>query len=413
MAIRSEPGAKNIVLGTVTDKLGRPLANLVVHAYDRDMRGEELLGECVTDRDGRYRIPWSHDQLSGRGKGEADLAIKVVTREQKHLLFASSVDEIRFNASPREQIDVTIATAVTPDVVEYDHIVKQVTFLAGAVAIADLQESREHRDLTFLSRETDIPANKIAHVVVAHRLHAESKIDAAFFYALLRKNTLLKGDLTKPTQTRLSVGIHTDVRPLLYDAALVDEQAIRRDVAAAVKEAIVAGTVQRGLDEDLVQLRGFRTEAEDFNRKQHPEKLLHVVSQFLLDDKLGEIARLFEANKDNPAAFLAQLDSQPFRPSDAKATKAAASLSVDHLRGLGKREKTHSTAAFTADMRGEKKPVLKHHDAIRAFLSEHEDFDLLRDNVATYTKDRPLAGDAHAIKEELKSVQRVFKLVPH
>ena len=69
MAIRSETGAENVVLGKVADKLGRPLANLVVQAYDRDMRSEDLLGECVTDRDGRYRIAWSHEQLNGRGDG--------------------------------------------------------------------------------------------------------------------------------------------------------------------------------------------------------------------------------------------------------------------------------------------------------------------------------------------------------
>jgi 5-hydroxyisourate hydrolase-like protein (transthyretin family) len=82
MATATETRAENIVLGTVTDKLGRPLSNLVVHVYDRDMRSEQLLGECVTDRDGRYRIAWSHGQLSGRGKGSADIAIKVVTREK-------------------------------------------------------------------------------------------------------------------------------------------------------------------------------------------------------------------------------------------------------------------------------------------------------------------------------------------
>jgi hypothetical protein len=414
MATSTETRAENIVVGTVTDKLGRPLSNLVVHVYDRDMRDEQLLGECVTDRDGRYRIGWSHGQLSGRGKGSADIAIKVVTHEKKHLLFSSGVDDIRFNASPREQIDVTIATAMTPDVVEFDHIVQQVTFLAGAVAIADLQESRRYRDLTFLAQEAAIPADKIAHVVVAHRLHAESKIDAAFFYALLRKNTLLKSDLTKPAEIRLSVGIDTDTRPLLYDAALVDEQTIRRDVAAAVKDAIVSDQVQRGLDEDVKRLRAFRSEAEEYNRTQRPEKLLRVVSQFLLEDKLDEMAKLFEENKDNPAAFLGKLDSLSVAASDATIAGAHASPSMDDLQGLGKTEKVQPTAAFVAEMRGEKKPVLKQHEAISDFLLKHGDFDLARDNVATFLKHNPLTGgDTNAVTEELKSVQRVFKLVPH
>ena len=56
MAIRSESSRDNLVLGTVTEKLGRPLSNLVVQAYDRGLRSEKLLGECVTGRDGKYEI---------------------------------------------------------------------------------------------------------------------------------------------------------------------------------------------------------------------------------------------------------------------------------------------------------------------------------------------------------------------
>jgi len=190
MANQIKKQTPNLILGRVVDKLNRPLANLTVQAYDRDMRSEELLGECITDREGRYEITWLHSQLSGRGKKEADIAIKVFTREKKTLLFASDVDSVRFNASPREEINITIEMAIKPEVVEYDHILKEVGFLANKVAITDLQENKEHRDITFLSKEAEVPAEKIEYLVVAHRLQAESKIGADFFYALLRKNTL-------------------------------------------------------------------------------------------------------------------------------------------------------------------------------------------------------------------------------
>ena len=134
----------------------------------------------------------------------------------------------------------------------------------------------------------------------------------------------------------------------------------------------------------------------------------------MLEDKLDEMAKLFEENKDNPAAFLGKLDSLSVAASDATTTGAHASLSVDDLRGLGKTEKVQPTAAFVAEMRGERKPVLKQHEAISDFLSKHGDFDLARDNVATFLKHNPLTGgDTNAVTEELKSVQRVFKLVPH
>ena len=303
---------------------------------------------------------------------------------------------------------------MTPDVVEFDHIVKQVTFLAGEVKIADLQESKQHRDLTFLTRETEIPADKIAprggRASPARRVEDRRGV----LLCVLRKNTLLKSDLTKPAETRLSVGIQTETRPLLYDAALVDEKIIRRDVAAAVKDGIVSDQVQRGLDEDLKRLRASAARRRSTTATSGPEKLLRYVSQFLLEGKLGEMAKLFEENKDNPAAFLGKLGSLSVAASDKAATGARASLSVADLRGLGKTDKVNPTAAFAAEMRGKKKPVLKQHEAISDFLSKHGDFDLARDNVATYLKHNPLtSGDTKAVTEELKSVQRVFKLVPH
>ncbi|HLE86871.1 MAG TPA: hypothetical protein VI727_04355 [Candidatus Brocadiaceae bacterium] len=46
MAKQIEIKKENLVLGRVVDRLNRPLANLIVQAYDRDMRSEELLGKC-------------------------------------------------------------------------------------------------------------------------------------------------------------------------------------------------------------------------------------------------------------------------------------------------------------------------------------------------------------------------------
>ena len=56
----------NVVLGTVTNRQGRALANLIVKIYDRDMRSEEVLGETVTNKDGKYEVNWQHEQLKGR-----------------------------------------------------------------------------------------------------------------------------------------------------------------------------------------------------------------------------------------------------------------------------------------------------------------------------------------------------------
>ena|SRR3989304_10348330 len=188
MATTTKPQKLNTVFGKITDANGNPLTNLKVEIYDVDMREWQALANTFTNKEGKYELKWTHDQLSGRGKKEADIAAKIFTKETGTELYKSSIDEVRFDASPREEINITITTAIKPELVEYDYILNQVTCFAGNVAIIDLQESKEHRDITFLSKEAEIPAGKIEHLVVAHRLQAESKIDAAFFYALLRKN---------------------------------------------------------------------------------------------------------------------------------------------------------------------------------------------------------------------------------
>ena len=86
MSIQPPTPKTNLVYGQVTDKINQPLANLIVQAYDRDMRSEELLGETVTDKNGKYEISWSANQLTGRERKEADIAIKLLTKEKKTLL---------------------------------------------------------------------------------------------------------------------------------------------------------------------------------------------------------------------------------------------------------------------------------------------------------------------------------------
>ncbi|MEN6376361.1 MAG: hypothetical protein ABFD75_16485, partial [Smithella sp.] len=476
MAKQIEDKKENLVFGRVVDRRNRPLANLLVQAYDRDMRSEELLGECSTNRDGKYEIEWSSSQLSGKERGTADIAVKVLTREKKTPLFASDMDAVRFNASPREEINITIETAIQPEVVEYDYILKQVTYLADRVAVAELQEGKENRDITFLSRETEIPAEKIEHLVVAHRLQAESKIDVAFFYALLRKNTILKNDFIQSLHARLVIDINADIQTLLYDASLTDVKIIQRDVQAAVKEMIISAQVAKEWKRNVELLQQYRTKAEEYYKNEHRRKVLNIVSRFVLENKINEMGKIFEENKNDPNAFLKIITDESFFQSDVKAAQAKTSFALgellgfdDHIIGqisesqkikkpddikklaklnkaawkkeltgaankidlagkplnkklidlhassiVRKMEKAYPTMAFTAQLEREKKPVLENQKEITAFLSKHEDFDLRRHNISAYLKDKKLPSkESEAIREELKSVQRIFKLVPH
>ena len=467
----------HLVFGRVTNAQNRPIPGLLVYAYDRDMRSEELLGEAVTDRDGKYEIQWGSGQPDTQGKRTADIALKVITRERQTVLHASDVDNIRFNAGPREEINVVIRQAIQPEVVEYDFILREVGFLRGEVAVADLQENEQHRDLTFLSKEAEIAFEKIEHLVVAHRLQAASEIEAAFFYALLRKNTLLKNDWSASIRVRLRIGLDTAILPLLYDAALTESNLIQSDVKAAHNEMLMAKKVLQQTPKYIEQLQRFLAAAEAYYQNEYPNKVLDTIGHFVQQDKIGEMARIFQENKNDLDAFFKKISSADFFKSDGSAIDArlAAALgewfgfdahiieivktdkklkkpedirklaalnkaewkalltktaaAPDHSSGkpldkklidihasslARKMEKEFPTVAFAAQLGREKKAVLQNQSEIARFFEKNEDFDLQHSNIDLFLKSKKMATPQHeAIRAELKSVQRVFKLTPH
>lgn len=460
----------NIVLGKIIDGNGKPLANLKIIIYDKDMRSEELLSETITLKDGTYETTWLHSQLSGRGKKEADILVKVFTREKNTLLFSSNINEVRFNASPREEINITIKTLIKAEVVEYDSLLKEVTFLANKVPIADLQESDEHRDITFLSKELEVSADKIEHLVVAHRLQKISKIDAPFFYALFRKNTLLHNNFVKNLSARLSITIGTDNETLLYDAALTDYKKIEVTIKTAAEEKIISPEEAKKTKRNLEILSQYKEKATAYYKNEHPKKAINLLTTFFKEGKLEEIQQLFEVNKNDLNAFFDKVTDASFYASKEKEKDAKANIELGKLFGFGneiipqiaksqgikkpedtkklarlnkaawvaeitkarpeikdkqlintyastvvrKMEKEFPTVAFAAQLERSKKTVLKNQDKIISFFNKHEDFDFMKHNVDLYLKEKKVAKkDNEAINEELKSVQRVFKLIPN
>jgi len=460
----------NTVLGKVTDSNGRPMANVKVAIHDVDMREWQPLGDTFTNREGKYELQWTYEQLSGRGKKEADIAIKVFTKEKNTELYKSSLDEVRFNASPREEINITIRQALPKEVVEFDFLAKEVSFLANKIAIADLQENKAHRDVTFLSKELEVPADKIEHLIVAHRLQNSSKVDAAFFYALFRKNTLLHNDFAKNLNARLSIGIGVDDQTLLYDAALADHKKIIADVKTAVEEKIISPAIAKQVNRYLEILSQYKKKAAEYYKNEHPQKTINLLTNFFKEGKLQEIQKLFAENKNDLNSFFDKVTDPSFFATKEKEKGAKTNIELGKLFGFGnevipqiakakgikkpedakklaklnkagwveeiskarpdikdkqvintyasaivrKMEKEFPTLAFAAQLERAKKPVLKNQDKIVTFFNKNEDFDLIKHNVDLFLKEKKVATkDKEAIGEELKSVQRVFKLIPN
>ena len=168
------------VQGTVRLADGFPTAGVTVSAFDRDLRSEELLGNGATDKQGFYQIQYTASQFRKLEKGSADLVVKAFAADGS-LLAASAV---LFNAPPSAVVDLTVPVKTLEPPTLFEKLQLALEPLLEGLKLEELEEDKEHQDLSFLSGETDFAKSVLARFVVAHRL-AQQGIRAEFWFALL------------------------------------------------------------------------------------------------------------------------------------------------------------------------------------------------------------------------------------
>jgi hypothetical protein len=100
------------VIGTVVEEeSGKPLAGLVVRAFDKDILFDDKLGKTVTDANGNFRIDYSSLDFSLLG-GETspELYVRIFDPTGKKLLWTSE-KAIRREVQVEERYDIKISKA--------------------------------------------------------------------------------------------------------------------------------------------------------------------------------------------------------------------------------------------------------------------------------------------------------------
>ncbi len=169
------------VKGAVRLADGFPARGFIVAAFDRDLRREQRLGTTRTNKDGLYQIQYSASQFQTPEAGSADLVVKALA-DNGSLLAASPV---LFNAPSSAVLDLTILATVLEPPALFDKIAFALGPLLSGVKVEELEENREHQDLSFISGETGFEKNELARFVFAHRL-AQRQLPAEFWFVLLR-----------------------------------------------------------------------------------------------------------------------------------------------------------------------------------------------------------------------------------
>src|SRR5438105_7627847 len=237
-----------VVKGQVRLADGTPLAGVLVRAFDKDMRSEELLGEVVTDQTGHYEITYAPEQFRRAEKGNADLRVSVCNASGREL--ASS--PIIFNAQPVETVDLS-GGGESRGPSEYEQLVRELTPLLQDVLMHELSTE----DITFLSNDISQDPQRITWLVESAKRHQEvDSILPQVFYGLFRQNlptdlpALLAQD-TDVLRLALETSVRDNVIPLI-PAGMLDEIMARFRALKPQRALKPAGKRERASFGDLV-----------------------------------------------------------------------------------------------------------------------------------------------------------------
>jgi hypothetical protein len=162
------------------------VGGLIVRLVDKGIGLDVELADGSTDRGGKYQITvsLSATSLQKRLKTQPDLQVRVFSGDT--FLGAS---EVRYNASTVETLDVALPGGLTALPSEYETLTAG---LAGAYEgrLADLRETRDRQDITYLANKTGWDANAVTLAALAEQFSLTTAPAGGpapeFYYALFR-----------------------------------------------------------------------------------------------------------------------------------------------------------------------------------------------------------------------------------
>lgn len=443
-----------VVMGTVARVEGKPFANGMVHAYDVDLRSRELLGKTKTDDYGRYEIQYSLKQFEQSEKDSADIQIIAYTPDRPDKKEWPS--EIVFNADPVETIDLVIGEGKYRGPSEFEQLINEITPLLKDIPIANLDlEEKEHKDVTFLSGETEQGRERITFLITAYRLQGKIKIPAEIFYGFFRQNlptdlSALLAQSPEVLRHALEAAVNGNIIPLRskeeigkiieFMKQLRVEQAL--EGPAEEGKPSIAALLETTLEEKDKR-RTFLTAYFDNKRpivefleglRENPELKDHVDDlQFTFQlntltknhmPLVKELQRLRRENKITSLNDLARYDEKEWEEKFVSQEGIGFPLNT---QGKDDKERRKKYAKTLSNMVEDTFPTefmyhrikednIEGKDDLITFFEKNEKFKIDGARLETYLKvnNGSLQGikDEEGLKRKIKAMQRLYKVAP-
>ena len=283
------------ITGTITPVEGVERAGLKVHALDRDLpslerradSAPEILGEAVTDGEGRFEIAYTLEPfLSGEGaplsreaeQPSADVSFQVFDPSGRELGIRSletrdreyRPDQIIFNAPTPLEVKITLVPLPAAGTSEYEFLQARLAPVTKDLPLTELSDE----DVVFLNNELGLEQDREAQHRVewlrrCARLAQETNLPIEALYGWGRKDVpaALAELATVPLKNLPSI---------LEKLVSIPDGELRDALLAAVAENIIPAT--------------FRAKVEEIVRRlKRRGQGLHTVNAQLLDEETGAV----------------------------------------------------------------------------------------------------------------------------
>ncbi|TRX54812.1 hypothetical protein FNH22_18840 [Fulvivirga sp. M361] len=445
------PGIPLSVSGTIQRTDGSvPIPAVKVVAYDKDVVGEKEVGNTITNPDGTYGIDFNSNDLTGVGRTQADLRVRVFEQTDTNSENPLAVSPLLVDALENEVVNLVIGDDVFVGLSEFKQVNNK---LAPAISNNDPATFQEE-DIIVVAGKFDVDADWTNYYVKSRAFANQTSIAAEIYYGLMRRE--LPDDLADLLSEDRSI-LQRELEAAAFDNVIAsdlisDIQTLLDQLEAAQKTVALAESndpENQGSLGRILQIVGFN----DTQKQIVIEKSLNIDeaddSQIWTDleadtnfsaadvDKLQLALRTAAVTQNNFSMVQAMVDDPAI--TEVKDLTGLSSADWDalittHVAGIpetieGDTEEERKASykslilklledAFPTSVVSQGLSAAPDFDTARldTFFANNPDFDFKENNINQYLSDNPdaLQGitDPTGFVKDLEAMRRVFFMAP-
>jgi hypothetical protein len=174
------------ISGTIKTDKSVAAVGVKVMAYDKNISGDKVIGQAVTDEHGHYKITGKMDGSTRKAK--PDIEIRVYNVADKTEIGRSGVT---YNADAHISIEAVVSSDKIKRPTEYERLRSALENCSGGKKLQDLKEDDAKADITYVANKSGWDARLAAMAVQAETLSSKAEIPPAHYYALFRTGLLM------------------------------------------------------------------------------------------------------------------------------------------------------------------------------------------------------------------------------